>query len=164
MITFNLPFLFRTPPEVSLWVKGPSNWPKHGIHPLEGLVETDWTSATFTMNWKITRPDEVVRFERGEPCCMVLPYPRGYLEQFEPVLRSLVDDPEVASEYARWSSERTAYQAQVAAGDENAIRVGWQKDYFRGHDPGSACPRSSSHQTKLNLRAFVRDPGSRSPL
>jgi hypothetical protein len=63
VVTFSLPFLFRTPPGVNLWVKGPSNWPKDGICPLEGVVETDWASSTFTMNWKVTRVCEWVGFE-----------------------------------------------------------------------------------------------------
>ena len=52
ILTFEIPFLFRTPSGVNLWVKGPSNWIKDGIQPLEGVVETDWANATFTMNWK----------------------------------------------------------------------------------------------------------------
>ncbi|MBI1313570.1 hypothetical protein GC176_19945 [bacterium] len=61
-ITFNLPYLIRTPPDINLWVKGPTNQPKHGIQALEGIVETDWTAATFTMNWKLTCPNEPVHF------------------------------------------------------------------------------------------------------
>ena len=41
IVTFTLPYLFRTPPEINLWVKGPANWIKDGIQPLEGVVETD---------------------------------------------------------------------------------------------------------------------------
>ena len=40
VLTFSLPYLFRTPRGVNLWVKGPSNWIKDGIQPLEGIVET----------------------------------------------------------------------------------------------------------------------------
>src|SRR5579884_101588 len=84
VLTFNLPFLFRTPAGYNLHVRGPANWPKDGIVPLEGLVETDWSVATFTMNWKLTRPDVEVVFEQDEPICMVLPQPRGLLESFVP--------------------------------------------------------------------------------
>ena len=159
IITFNMPFLFRTPPEISLWVKGPSNWPKQSLFPLEGLVETDWTSASFTMNWKITRPNEVVRFDRGEPCCMVVPFPRGWLEKFQPSIQPLASNSVIATEYARWSADRDAFQERVASGDEAAIRVGWQKDYFHGKDPGTdKCP--TLHQTKLVLREFNREEPS----
>src|SRR5262245_39621033 len=31
VLTFSLPYLFRTPPGINLWAKGPANWPKDGI-------------------------------------------------------------------------------------------------------------------------------------
>src|SRR5581483_3288259 len=49
VVTFSLPYLFRTPSGVNLWVKGLSNWIKDGAQPLEGIVESDWLAATFTM-------------------------------------------------------------------------------------------------------------------
>ncbi|MDZ4850794.1 MAG: DUF6065 family protein [Pirellulaceae bacterium] len=155
IITFNVPYLFRTPSNVNLWVKGPSNWPKHGIQPLEGLVETDWTSATFTMNWKITKADELIWFDRGEPCCMIIPFPRGFLETFQPTIQSLSKNRSIAAEYMQWSHLRTSYQTQVAAGDEQAIQAGWQKDYFHGRNTGTQA-RAECHQTKLAIREFKR--------
>jgi Family of unknown function (DUF6065) len=43
--------VFRTPPGCNLYVRGPANSPKDGIAALEGIIETDWSEATFTMNW-----------------------------------------------------------------------------------------------------------------
>ncbi|MGV3483793.1 MAG: DUF6065 family protein [Planctomycetaceae bacterium] len=152
VITFHLPFLFRTPAGFNLWVKGPTNEPKDGIAPLEGLVETDWTSASFTMNWKITRAHHIVRFERGEPICMLLPYPRHLLERFDPVCLPLQSAPEVHQAYRHWSEQRDEFQRRTAQGDEDAIRRGWQKDYFQGKDPGAQ--RVEDHQTKLQVSPF----------
>src|SRR5579884_2880748 len=59
IVTLEPPYLLRTPPGWNTLVRGPANWPKHGICPLEGLVETDWACATFTMNWKLTGPGTV---------------------------------------------------------------------------------------------------------
>lgn len=56
ILTWHVPYLFRTPRGYNLLVRGPANRPKDGISALEGIVETDWTAATFTMNWKFTRP------------------------------------------------------------------------------------------------------------
>ena len=151
-VTFHLPYLIRTPTEVNLWVKGPTNWPKHGVQALEGLVETDWTSASFTMNWKLTRPHELVRFERGEPICMVVPYPRNFIDQMIPETRPLSDDSELERDYKRWSEERDEFHRKVAAGDLESIRHGWQKDYFQGHDPGRE--KFNEHQTRLTVRPF----------
>ena len=124
-----------------------------GLLALEGVVETDWTSATFTMNWKITAPDTVVRFEAGEPCCMILPVPRGYLEQFKPVRQPLSSNSELAAEFENWSRLRSSFQARLKDGEPETIKRGWQKDYFHGKDPGDevAFPE---HQTKLKVLEF----------
>ena len=41
VLTFHVSYFFRTPANWNLLVGGPVNWPKRGIVPLEGLVETD---------------------------------------------------------------------------------------------------------------------------
>ena len=153
-ITFNLPYLMRTPPEMNLWVKGPTNWPKHGVQALEGMVESDWTAATFTMNWKITRAHEAVRFERGEPICMLVPYPRELLNSLIPVIQPLSDNAKLESEYKQWSHDRDEFHRLLAERDAVAIRQGWQKDYFQGRDPGKE--RFDGHQTRLAIRPFKR--------
>src|SRR4051794_26898335 len=63
VITFSVSALFRTSPGWNLLARGPANLPKDGVSPLEGIVETDWAVATFTMNWKLTRPGLSVTFE-----------------------------------------------------------------------------------------------------
>jgi len=151
-ITFNFPYLMRTPPEINLWVKGPTNWPKDGVQALEGIVETDWTSASFTMNWKLTRPNHLVRFERGEPICMIVPYPRGLLDSLLPRVESLDDTPELAASYRKWSADRNEFHRLMATGAEEVLKRGWQKDYFQGRDPGSE--KFGEHQTKINVRSF----------
>ena len=153
-VTFNLPYLIRTPAGINLWVKGPSNWPKHGVQALEGIVETDWTAASFTMNWKLTRPHDIVRFERGEPVCMLVPYPRNLLDSLSPKLRPLADDEELQLAYEQWSNDRNAFHQLVASGDPDAVRRGWQKDYFQGRDPGN--DRFDGHQTRLVVRPFEK--------
>ncbi len=153
-VTFNLPFLFRTPPNVNLWVKGPSNWPKHGVQALEGVVETDWTAATFTMNWKLTAPGQAVRFERGEPICMLVPVPRHFIDQMSPEVRMLSENPELGADHKRWSADREDFHRRIAERDLEAIQQGWQKDYFQGRDPGR--DRVDEHQTKLTVRPFQR--------
>src|SRR3546814_13729675 len=66
IVTFSLGHLFRTSPGVNLWIKGPSNRPKDGASPLEGIIETDWSPYTFTMNWQLTRRSEERRV--GKEC------------------------------------------------------------------------------------------------
>lgn len=62
IVTWHVPYLFRTPPGYNLLVRGPANWPRDGIAALEGVVEADWSDATFTMNWQMTRPRHAVTF------------------------------------------------------------------------------------------------------
>ena len=40
VVTFGIPYIFRTSAGWNLLARGPANWPKEGIAPLEGLVET----------------------------------------------------------------------------------------------------------------------------
>ena len=55
VLTFSVNGLFHTEPGYDLMATGPFNSPKDAIHPLTGIVETDWSPFTFTMNWKFTR-------------------------------------------------------------------------------------------------------------
>ena len=73
ILTFTIGYLFRTAPGYNLHVRGPANSPKDGIVALEGVVESDWTEAAFTMNWKVTRPNHPVVFEENEPIAMISP-------------------------------------------------------------------------------------------
>jgi hypothetical protein len=73
IVTFSLSYSFRAPTGVNLYVKGPANMPKDGICPLESIVAADSAQATFTMNWKITRPRHPIFFEQNEPIATVFP-------------------------------------------------------------------------------------------
>src|SRR5262249_42604795 len=74
IITWNTPFLFRTKPEGSrLLVCGPANEFKDNAHPLTAVIESDWISMSFTMNWKIMNIGEPVRFEMGDPLFQAIP-------------------------------------------------------------------------------------------
>jgi len=159
VLTFSIPFLFRTPPGINLWVKGPANLIKDGIQPLEGVVETDWTCATFTMNWKLTRANRTVRFNRGEHICMIVPVPRSLAQSLDPVQRPMKDDEEVSRKFGNWKRSREAFSAAVKNMDEEAVRQGWQREYMLGLDEsGVVFPE---HQTRLALRPFRRVDESR---
>jgi hypothetical protein len=155
VITFAIPYLFRTPRGINLWVKGPCNYFKDGVQPLEGVVETDWLPSTFTMNWKLTRPHHGVRFERGEPICMIVPIPRGLAEQLQPIYVPLDANPELAQEYRDWEKSRSAFNADLSRLSPEAVRRGWQRDYMKGLTPSGE--QVQEHQTRLRLRPFTRD-------
>jgi uncharacterized protein DUF6065 len=85
IVTWRIPILFRTPPRVQLLARGPANQPKPDVYPLEGIVETSWSIATFTMNWKVLTPSRVIPFDEGEPICMLVPICLDDLERVAPV-------------------------------------------------------------------------------
>ena len=155
ILTFNLPFLFRTPKGYNLHVRGPANWPKDGAYPLEGIVETDWAVSTFTMNWKLTRANLPVIFEAGEPICMIVPRRRGELEAFEPEIRNIEEEPQLASAYKQWAESRAEFNRDLKVPESEAVRIGWQKDYVRGSTPGGL--RAKEHQTRLKLKGFAEE-------
>jgi len=156
ILTWHLPMLFRTPAGYNLLVRGPANHPKDAVSPLEGLVETDWASASFSMSWKLTRKLMPVRFEVDEPICMIVPQRRGDLEEFAPELRLIESDEDLQRQHEYFLNSRDAEKqieqlARVAAGE----RVQWQGDYTRGkHTDGEA--GAPDHQTRRHLRSFVQ--------
>lgn len=152
VVTFTVPFLFRTPPGINLWVKGPANWIKDGAQALEGVVEADWLASTFTMNWKLTRVCEWVRFEKGDPFCMIVPVPRGLIEGLVPRVRMLDEEPELKEQYQKWEASRSGFLSGLKARDPGAVSRGWQKDYFQGKTPDGR--DFDGHQTRLNVRPF----------
>lgn len=153
VLTFHVQGLFRTPPGVDLWVGGPPNAAKDAIAPLGGVVETDWSPFTFTMNWRFTRANQPVRFEAGEPFCLIFPLQRGLVEQVRPRVADISEDPELKRRFETWSASRDAFQAQVAAHPPAAPSDKWQKFYYRGVDAeGVAGP--PDHRSKLRLAEF----------
>jgi hypothetical protein len=110
---------------------------KDGVQPLEGIVETDWSPATFTMNWKLTRTGHWVRFERLEPICMIVPAKRGLAESLVPRPRPLRENAELSDSYAQWSTGRSQFLASLRDGDPAAVAQRWQKDYFREAVPSA---------------------------
>jgi hypothetical protein len=154
VLTFTLPYLFRTPKNVNLWVKGPSNWPKDGIQALEGIVETDWATATFTMNWKMTRPNHIVSFGEGEPICMVIPVSRGLAEGLNPVQTLIKENPELQAGHQHWSKQREEFLKLMAQGNPRVVKEQWEKDYFKGY--ASSGEAFLDHQTQISLKPFAK--------
>ena len=151
-LTFTLGHLFRTPSGVNLYVKGPPNLPKDGVIPLEGVVETDFSTATFTMNYLFTRKNHKVIFEAGESYCRIFPIPRMMTEVFEPEIRELEENPELLKLHTQWREERDKFNKGLAVRGSEYEKKGWQKDYFQG---GSEIfPKLIDHQTRLKQPEF----------
>ena len=154
VLTFSLGYLFRTTKAHNLWVKGPANRPKDGIAPLEGVIETDWAPFTFTMNWQFTRRRQTVRFEKDEPVCTILPYPRHYIGKFEPRLRVVNEDRKLYDQYIKWREDRLQFNEDLKKEGTEAHEAGWQRSYMKGEDQAGQV--FAGHETKIRVKDFKR--------
>ena len=151
--TVHIQGLFRTPPGWNLFIGGSPNSAKDGIAPLSGVIETDWSPYTFTMNWRFTRRNHWVRFEANEAVCFLQPTLRNGLERMDPKYVPLNDNPDAARQFAEWSASRNAFQAEVAKAPPAAGTDQWQKRYYRGVDMDGK-PGVPDHHARLRLKPF----------
>ena len=167
ILTFHTHGLFKTEPGYDLFVGGSTNFMKDGLHPLSGVIETDWAPYSFTMNWKFTRAHHPVRFEIGEPFCMFYPVQREIMRAAEPEIRDLASDPDLQNAYSHWHDSRETFLKDLQVAAAAAVSAKWQKNYYRGLLPDGQ-PGASAHATKLQPYPFVdlrapaelRDEGS----
>ena len=154
IFTFKLPYIFRTSPEIGLFVRGATNFWVDGAVALDGFVETNWSNYSFTMNWKTITQNKVISFNKGEPICMIVPYPTRLLENLEVKYAPFKDaSDEMKRIHSEWSAYRNNFNNRKdrKSGD-------WQKDYFVGRK----CPFSGDspenkgcpHRTKFKLPRF----------
>lgn len=152
IITFDIPWVFRTSPGWGLLVRGPTNMPKDNISPLDGLVETDWAPYTFTMNWRFQKRNTEVWFKKGDPICMLVPIPLNAVEECEPSFHRIEDDPILYQDYdAFWYQRRHQLAVQQATGVNRT-----QHGYFRGRRPDGT--PVEEHRTNYKLKAFKPRP------
>jgi hypothetical protein len=147
VLTFHPNFLFKTESGHNLYVKGVPNLVKDAIQPLEGVVETDWLPLSFTMNWKFTRPNIWIEFEKGEPIARIMPYPRNYIETFNPTIRSLDSNEQVKMDLEHWSKDRREF---IDGKGKDNRRM--EKDYFKGVDKHGN--KIVFHQKKIAIKDF----------
>jgi len=159
MITWYVPFLFRTSPELGLLVTGPPNHERNDCVPLDAFVRTDWLPFPFTLNWRITRPGETVKFSTGEVIATVLPYPIAMLNETALEITDLADDPAFLDEVNQWGRARAQNvqkaQADIAAwldGGEAPTGEGvWNSQYVKAK--GGSENGFEPHQTVFRPKA-----------
>ena len=150
IITFHTGYLFRTPPGWAVWAMGPPNWPKDGVSPLSGLIETDWLPFGFTMNWQMTRPGKV-RFKKGDPFCFITLSEHRRLDAVEPKIKLLSSNAQLERDHGLWSKSRGDFVADLKKRNPEAMAQGWQRHYMRG-ETVSGKERGAEHNTKRRLK------------
>ena len=150
IVTWNTPFLFRTKPAGSrLLVCGPTNYFLDNAHPLTAIIESDWMTMSFTMNWKLMKPGMPTRFEVGQPLFQAIPLLSNVCSEIEAAsvtYKKLDDDPEVAQSYREWDRSRSRFMERSKAGELKPDE--WQRDYFLGRD-ASGRQAAPVHMTKV---------------
>ena len=154
ILTFNVGRLFETTIGHGLYVKGPTNCYKKYIRPLEGLVETDWLTFRFTMNWKIEEPNKEILFQEGEPICQIFPYPRDYLNKFQTYRRFLSGN--MGEKFREFNASRGEHNEDLKNKDINSIGDILQNNYLSGryHD-GTKCDELGfKHEPRCKAKEF----------
>lgn len=149
ILTLHVDFIVTTNNENSIYVKGPSNFFRKNINPLEGIVETFWLPFSFTMNYKFYEPGEVI-FEKGTPLFSFFPINLNYIESFNTEIDYIQNDPQFKEKVKAYDQSRDEHL-------KNGFTDGldWQKYYLNGISPG--CPhKNKNHKTKLNIKKFVK--------
>ena len=161
IFTFFFDFFIRTPHKINLLVRGAPNFFVDGAHPLEGLVETDWLNYTFTMNWRATRPDHLIRFRKDDPICFIQPMPHRYGEEFDLKVRSVYEDHELLASYQANEKSRDQFRQQVKETYQRGEKPAqvWQRHYFDGIDArGVAGASEENHTVKTHHSTVTRCP------
>lgn len=153
MVTWYLPFLFRTSPDLGLIVTGPANHAREDAVPLDAFVRTDWLPFPFTMNWRLTRKDRFVKFAKNEPICRILPYPIALLNETQLEITNLADDPGFMAEVNAFGAKRQENVAKQQEETKAWLETGkkpsgkgvWNSQYVRAK--GTAKEGFAPHQT-----------------
>ena len=140
---------------MDLFATGPINRPKDGIAALSGIIETDWSPYTFTMNWKFTRPNQRVHFEVDEPFCHLFPVARGRLENLHPAIRSLSDNPELEREHKFGRKAAILSTPVWPIRPRKPHRNNGKRHISEAYAPSGA-PAPDGHRSRLRLRPFAK--------
>ena len=125
------------------------NYFKANAHPLTALIESDWISMSFTMNYKIMTPHQPVRFDLGEPLFQAIPLVSNVCADLETAsvsFQKLTDDPDLNRAYHEWDVARRQFHEQKSKGEVKPDD--WQRDYFQGRD-AIGREAATSHMIKV---------------
>jgi len=158
VLTFDVAYIFRTPPGYHLLVTGPTNVVKDGVAPMTALVESDWLPYTFTFNYRFTRPGRVI-WKAGEPYAQICVVQANLQQGIQPIIRRLSDNAQLAADHQAWRARRSDLLACQKTGGLAARKRAWDKDYFYGRytDGRSA---QVEHTMKLRLKAPLDERGA----
>jgi len=153
ILTFSLPFLFRTEKSYGLFIRGPTNYIKHNVTYLDAFVETDWVNFTFTYNIKFQKPNIEVEFKEGEPLLSFFPFNLESMKDINIEISDINENKELNKNFSDYSELRKDFNDKQRGPGE------WMKDYYKGDKAerkSIGCPFLNSfgkyiHFTNLKL-------------
>ena len=122
--TWYVPFLFKTSPDLGLYICGPANHGQSDAQPLDAFVRTDWLPFPFTVNWKINKSGNPVFFSKGEPIARVMPFPLALIDETQLEITALSSDPGFKAEVTAFGQARAANVAAQRANIAKAAAEG----------------------------------------
>ena len=80
---------------------------------------------------------------------------RGEVENVQPGLRQLSDDPALERQHGTWTAGRNQFNAELRRPGSQAQADKWQKLYYQGIDmEGRAI--APDHRTRLRVKPFTK--------
>ncbi len=146
IVTFNIGYVIRTPPNWQLLVTGTPNTIYDNFYPLTGIVETDWFSYAFTMNWQILKTGKV-SLKKNDPICRVIPIQINSVLELNPVIQSIKNDELISKQVSAYSDNR---KKQISE-DKDANEL----MYFKGKCPMQEATKEQ-HFPKLELKKPIK--------
>ncbi|MEP6342848.1 MAG: DUF6065 family protein [Maricaulaceae bacterium] len=125
--TWYVPFLFKTSPDLGLYICSPANHEKKNAQAIEAFVRTDWLPFPFTVNWQINKANTETRFAKGEPIARIMPFPLSLIDETTLEIAALSSDPGFKTEVEEFGKARAANVA--------AQRANIAKAKAEGHTP-----------------------------
>lgn len=156
IITFHVNALFQTAPNTALYVTGPPNLHLKGLSPLTGIIETDWSPYTFTMNWQITQPNSIIKIQKGTPIARIFPINLSEIETIQPIKQPLAQTKSLTELSQKWQDSREDFNTRLFNHEPEATKEKWQKLYYRGLMPTQE-KAEASHFTKLRVPPFKEE-------
>lgn len=144
IISFHFNSIPRTSKDWNLWIMGAPNLIIPGIHPTSGIVESDWMYSPPTMNWKITEPNKVITFKKGDPVIFFFPVHKSQMEEFVLEDKEGMESPEIWKHF----SDFRDYRISISQNGGSAFG----KTYLIGIRPDGTKPEwDYVHKTKIKL-------------
>jgi hypothetical protein len=144
VVTFHLNAIPRTSSNWNLWIMGAPNLVIPGASPLSGVIESDWIFSSPTANWKITEPNKVITFKKGDPVFFFIPIHKTELEDFTIQHADLDEDlSKHLSDFGQWREK-----------EQSSGKGVFGKMYLKGIRPDGTKPEwDHHHKTKLKLHS-----------